>query len=90
LAAAEFDRIRTGAGFAHGLGLEVHAGHGLDYLTASIIAGLPELVELNIGHFLVGEAIKVGLTAAVQRMRTAMDHGRANGHSARGHSGTMA
>jgi pyridoxine 5-phosphate synthase len=78
LAAAEFDRIRTGAKLADGLGLEVHAGHGLDYLTASVIAGLPELVELNIGHFLVGEAIKGGLAAAVRRMRVAMDRGRAD------------
>jgi pyridoxine 5-phosphate synthase len=82
VAAAEFDRICAGAKLADGLGLEVHAGHGLDYLTAGVIAGVPELVELNIGHFLVGEAIAVGLAAAVQRMRTAMDHGRANGHAA--------
>ena len=78
-AAVEFDRIRTGAALAAGLGLEVHAGHGLDYLTAGTIAGLPEPVELNIGHFLVGEAIMVGLAAAVQSMRTAMDYGRAGG-----------
>jgi pyridoxine 5-phosphate synthase len=82
LAAAEFDRIRAGAKLADGLGLEVHAGHGLDYMTASVIAGLPELVELNIGHFLVGEAIKGGLAAAVRRMRVAMDRGRAEGRSA--------
>ncbi len=75
-AAAEFDRIRSGARLAHGLGLEVHAGHGLDYLTAGTIAGLPEVVELNIGHFLVSEAIMGGLAAAVQRMRAAMDRGR--------------
>jgi pyridoxine 5-phosphate synthase len=77
-AATEFDRIRAGAKLASELGLEVHAGHGLDYRTAATIAGLPEPVELNIGHFLVGEAIMGGLAAAVQRMRTAMDHGRAN------------
>jgi pyridoxine 5-phosphate synthase len=81
LAAAEFHRICVGAKLADGLGLEVHAGHGLDYLTASAIAGVPELVELNIGHFLVGEAIMGGLAAAVQRMRTAMDRGRADGRS---------
>src|SRR5262249_2906793 len=74
-AADEFDRIRTGARLAGGLGLEVHAGHGLDYGTASTIAGLPEVVELNIGHFLVGEAIMGGLATAVQRMRAAMDRG---------------
>src|SRR5262249_12856603 len=52
-AAVEFERIHAGARLAHGLGLEVHAGHGLDYRAARIVAGLPELVELNIGHFLV-------------------------------------
>lgn len=78
-AAAEFDRIRTGAKLAHGLGLEVHAGHGLDYVTAGIIAGVPEMVELNIGHFLVGEAILDGLATAVRRMRAAMDRSRPTG-----------
>jgi pyridoxine 5-phosphate synthase len=76
-AAAEFDRIRQGAALADRLGLEVHAGHGLDYLTAEAIAGVPEIVELNIGHFLVGEAIMGGIEAAVQRMRAVMDRGRA-------------
>jgi pyridoxine 5-phosphate synthase len=76
-AAAEFDRIRAGAGLAHGLGLEVHAGHGLDYLTAEAIAGVAEIVELNIGHFLIGEAIMHGIEAAVRRMRAVMDRGRA-------------
>jgi pyridoxine 5-phosphate synthase len=76
-AAAEFGRIRDGAKRAHGLDLEVHAGHGLDHVSAEIIAALPELVELNIGHYLVGEAIFVGLAAAVRRMRAAMDRGRA-------------
>jgi pyridoxine 5-phosphate synthase len=77
LAAAEFSRLRTGARHAHELGLEVHAGHGLDYLTAEAIAGLPEVLELNIGHYLIGEAIYSGLAAAVERMRAAMDRGRA-------------
>jgi pyridoxine 5-phosphate synthase len=81
-AAAEFDRIRASATFAHDLGLEVHAGHGLDYVTASAIAALPELVELNIGHFLVGEAIMDGLATAVRRMRAVMDRGRFNDVSA--------
>jgi pyridoxine 5-phosphate synthase len=75
-AGAEFDRIRTAARLAHGLGLEVHAGHGLDYVTAGQVAGLPEVVELNIGHFLIGEAIMEGLATAVRRMRAAMDRGR--------------
>src|SRR5215467_8271742 len=56
-AAAEFERIRAGAKLAHALGLEVHAGHGLDYVTAGTIAALPELMELNIGHFLIGASI---------------------------------
>src|SRR6202795_498679 len=75
--AVEFDRIRHGAALADRLGLEVHAGHGLDYLTADAIAGVPEIVELNIGHFLIGEAIMGGIEAAVQRMRAVMDRGRA-------------
>jgi pyridoxine 5-phosphate synthase len=78
-AAAEFDRIHVAAKLARGLGLEVHAGHGLDYVTAETIAGLPELAELNIGHFIVGEAIFVGLATAVRRMRAAMDRGCAPG-----------
>jgi pyridoxine 5-phosphate synthase len=76
-AAAEFDRIRHGAALADRLGLEVHAGHGLDYLTADAIAGVPEIVELNIGHFLIGEAIMGGIEAVVRRMRAVMDRGRA-------------
>jgi pyridoxine 5-phosphate synthase len=74
---AEWVRIREGARLAHGLGLEVHAGHGLNFATAEAIAAIPEIVELNIGHFLVGEAIDGGLAAAVATMRAAMDAGRA-------------
>jgi pyridoxine 5-phosphate synthase len=76
-AATEFDRIGHGAALADRLGLEVHAGHGLDYLTADAIAGVPEIVELNIGHFLIGEAIMGGIEAVVRRMRAVMDRGRA-------------
>jgi pyridoxine 5-phosphate synthase len=76
-AAAEFVRIREGAKLAASLGLEVHAGHGLNYETAEAIAALPEIVELNIGHFLVGDAVFVGLGEAVRIMRAAMDRGRA-------------
>ncbi|MEP9347530.1 pyridoxine 5'-phosphate synthase [Xanthobacter sp. KR7-225] len=76
-AQAEFARIAAAAREAHGLGLEVHAGHGLDYESAVLAAAIPGVVELNIGHFLVGEAIFVGLEAAVRRMREAMDRGRA-------------
>jgi pyridoxine 5-phosphate synthase len=78
---AELARIREGARLAARLGLEVHAGHGLNYETAETIAALPEFVELNIGHFLVGEAIMVGLGEAVRTMRAAMDRGRARAGS---------
>jgi pyridoxine 5-phosphate synthase len=76
-AEAEWLRLRHGAQLARRLGLEVHAGHGLGYDTAQAIAGLPEIVELNIGHFLIGEAVYRGLAEAVQTMRAAMDRGRA-------------
>ena len=66
-----------GAALAKSAGLEVHAGHGLDFVTAERIAALPEIVELNIGHFLIGEAVFDGLAEAVRRMRAAMDRGRA-------------
>ena len=64
----EWRRIVSGAALARSAGLEVHAGHGLDYVTAERIASLPEIVELNIGHFLVGEAIFVGLVPAIRGM----------------------
>ncbi len=76
MAAAEFARIVRGAALANSAGLEVHAGHGLDFSTAEEIATLREVVELNIGHFLIGEAISAGLAAAVRSMRAAMDRGR--------------
>lgn len=72
----EWTRIRAGVAQAAALGLEVHAGHGLDYATAETIAALPQIAELNIGHFLIGEALFVGLTESVRRMRTAMRRGR--------------
>jgi pyridoxine 5-phosphate synthase len=74
--AAEFARIRQGAARAARLGLEVHAGHGLDYVTAEAACGLPEIAELNIGHFLMGEAIYEGLPHVIKRMRAAMTRGR--------------
>jgi pyridoxine 5-phosphate synthase len=80
--AAEWDRIRAGAEMARRAGLEVHAGHGLNYQTAETIAALTEVVELNIGHFLIGEAVFVGLAEAVRTMRAAMDRGRAKGGAA--------
>jgi pyridoxine 5-phosphate synthase len=73
----EWQRIREGAKIAHDLGLEVHAGHGLDYASAETISALPQIVELNIGHFLIGEAVFEGLAETVKMMRAAMDRGRA-------------
>jgi pyridoxine 5-phosphate synthase len=78
-AQAEWERIRHGAQLARRLGLEVHAGHGLNFETAHAIAALPEIVELNIGHFLVGEAVFCGLAEAVRTMRAAMNRGRGSG-----------
>jgi len=76
-AAAEWQLIRSGAEFASGLGLEVHAGHGLDYASAETIAALPQIAELNIGHFMMGEALFEGLVEVVVFMRAAMNRGRA-------------
>lgn len=73
---AEWRAIKEGATLARRLGLEVHAGHGLDYETAETISALPEIVELNIGHYLMGEAVFVGLGDSIRRMRAAMDRGR--------------
>lgn len=73
---AELDRLRNMSTFAHELGLEVHAGHGLTYDTVKPVAAFPEVIELNIGHFLIGEAIYVGLETAIQRMRGLMDEAR--------------
>jgi pyridoxine 5-phosphate synthase len=76
-AAAEFGRLKAGAAIAAECGIEVHAGHGLDYATAEALAVVPEFIEFNIGHFLMGEAIFIGLDAAIAAMRDAMDRGRA-------------
>jgi pyridoxine 5-phosphate synthase len=73
---AEWKRIVAGAALAKSVGLEVHAGHGLDYATAEKIAGLPEIFELNIGYYMIGEAIFVGIGETVREMRAAMDRGR--------------
>jgi pyridoxine 5-phosphate synthase len=72
----EWQRIVDGAKLAQSAGLEVHAGHGLDYKTAQTIAALPQIVELNIGYFMMGEALFVGLAQTVRDMRAAMDRGR--------------
>jgi len=72
----ELERLREMSTFAHSLGLEVHAGHGLTYDTVKPIAAFPEVVELNIGHFLIGEAIFAGLDPAIREMRRMMDEAR--------------
>ncbi|WP_047307315.1 pyridoxine 5'-phosphate synthase [Rhodopseudomonas palustris] len=74
---AEWQRIVAGAALARSAGLEVHAGHGLDYATAETISELPQIAELNIGFYMVGEALFVGLGETVRAMRAAMDRGRA-------------
>jgi pyridoxine 5-phosphate synthase len=74
---AELERLREMSAFAHSLGLEVHAGHGLTYETVQPVAAFPEGMELNIGHFLIGESIFVGLDPAIKEMRRLMDEARA-------------
>ena len=74
---AELAKLRGMASFGHGLGLEMHVGHGLTYDTVSPVAAFPEVVELNIGHFLIGEAIFLGLEPAIHEMRRLMDQARA-------------
>lgn len=76
-AMGEVARIATAAAIGHRLGLEVHAGHGLTFLSVAPIAAIPEIVELNIGHFLVGEALFTGLGHAIVHMRALMDGARA-------------
>ena len=73
---AELSRLKDMASLAHSLGLEVHAGHGLTYETVVPIAELPEVVELNIGHFLIGESMFTGLKDAISKMRELMDKAR--------------
>ena len=74
---AELERLREMSAFAHSLGLEVHAGHGLTYDTVAPVAAFPEVRELNIGHFLIGEAIFRGLSDSIAEMRRIMDAARA-------------
>lgn len=75
--AAELERIVRAAAHAEAIGLECHAGHGLSYETVGAVAAIPTIVELNIGHFLIGEAIFVGLGNTLQRMRAVMKDARA-------------
>ena len=73
----ELDRIVTAAAVAEQLGIECHAGHGLTFDTVAPVASIPTIVELNIGHFLIGEAIFSGLESSIKRMRSLMDKARA-------------
>ena len=75
--AAELDRLVAGANAAAALGLEVHAGHGLTYETVGPVAAIEQMRELNIGHFIIGEAVFIGLVPAIRAMREAMDAARA-------------
>jgi pyridoxine 5-phosphate synthase len=73
----ELDSLREMSTYAHSLGLEVHAGHGLTYDTVQPVAAFPEVMELNIGHFLIGEAIFRGLTPAIHEMQRLIEEARA-------------
>lgn len=83
----ELARIEAAAAIAGGLGIECHAGHGLDYQTVGDIAAIATIVELNIGHFLIGEAIFRGLEESIARMREAMDAGRGRARPAAADAG---
>lgn len=72
----ELEALAAGAAYAHSLGLEVHAGHGLTFETVGPVAAMPEIRELNIGHFLIGEAVFIGLEGAIGQMRALMDAAR--------------
>lgn len=72
----ELEKLRDMSALAHDLGLEVHAGHGFTYDTVKPVAAFPEVMELNIGHFLIGEAIFMGLGPAIAEMRRLMDEAR--------------
>lgn len=76
-AEALLQTLRDGADLATDLGLEIHAGHGIDYETVTALASIPQMVELNIGHFLIGEAIFIGLGEAMSKMRSLMQAARA-------------
>ncbi|MBM6594131.1 pyridoxine 5'-phosphate synthase [Microvirga pudoricolor] len=75
--AFELQRLRRAAEHGARIGLEIHAGHGLSFDTVQAVAAIPQIAELNIGHFLIGEALFMGLDESVRAMRAAMDQGRA-------------
>lgn len=72
----ELRRLQKAAVLAHNMGIECHAGHGLDFTTVGPVSAIPEVVELNIGHFLIGEAIFAGFLPTIRQMRRAMDEAR--------------
>ena len=72
----ELENIKKSSIFAKSKGLDVHAGHGLNYKNISEIAKIEEITEVNIGHFLIGEAIKTGITEAILKMRSMIDDAR--------------
>ena len=74
--AVELTRLKMGARLADELGLEVHAGHGLTFDNVTAVAAIPEIVELNIGHFIIGEAVFMGLEKSIHTMRRLMNEGR--------------
>ncbi len=74
--ASEYERLREATRIGTAMGIEVHAGHGLDFETARLIAAIPDIAELNIGHFLIGEAVYIGLENAIAKMRAAINEGR--------------
>ena len=78
-ARTELEALTIAAALAHSLGLEVHAGHGLTYANVAPIAAIPQIMELNIGHFLIGEAVVLGLGPAIEDMRRRMDDARRMG-----------
>jgi len=75
--ARELERLRRAAEHGARIGLEIHAGHGLTFDNVGPVAAIPQIVELNIGHHLIGEAVFAGLAEVIERMRAAMDAGRA-------------
>tara|TARA_E500000331_G_scaffold197507_1_gene189776 strand:- start:2009 stop:2767 length:759 start_codon:yes stop_codon:yes gene_type:complete len=79
----QFSRIEQAAAYAEELGIECHAGHGLTFDTVAPVAAVPTIVELNIGHFLIGEAIFGGLESSIKRMLSLMDKARSEAHGER-------
>jgi pyridoxine 5-phosphate synthase len=79
----QFGRIVQAAEYAESLGIECHAGHGFTFDTVAPVAAIPTIVELNIGHFLIGEAIFGGLESSIKRMRSLMDKARSEAHGER-------